>query len=161
MSTILAQPFHDSIRAYLIQFVPLLDAMGSGADRRIALDAIDDPHVPYGPGSPHVVFSEITDPEERLLDGSYVDFTRPVWQFDVWARTPGDRANVARALRSALRAWRGLWAGHEIRPGGVFLEMDRATSDPAPDDSGERDYRQMIRAGIWKRARENRIPPSP
>lgn len=162
MSTVLAQPFHDSIRAYLVQFVPLLDAMGGAtAAERVALDAIDDPRIPYRAGAPHLVFSCIDAPESRLLDGSYVDFTRTAWQFDVWARTPTERANVAEALREALRAFCGLWLGHEVRRGGTTIEMDFGTSDVAPDASGERDYRQTLRVGFWKRARVNRIPVTP
>ncbi len=144
--------FGDALGSYLKQFIPLRDAMGGPSfSTRIDLDAIPAT-AKIGRGAPWLVFSEITNPQDRALDGTYINFTRVRWQIDAYAKTAAERAAVAKALRLALRSFRGRWAGHEIRD--VQIETDVGTSSAPDDGSGDRDWRQMLEIAVWQKNHE-------
>lgn len=146
-----ASPLSAAFSAYLRQFIPLTTAMGPNGASRIYLD-VAPTKSGYGPGAADVVFQELNEPRPRLLDGTPVPLVDAIWQIDVYAKTAQQRSNVAKAMRTALRLWRGEWSGHVIRD--VSIEMDRGTSDSADDGSEERDWRHTFRVRVWHRNNE-------
>lgn len=119
--------------------------MTSRADvRALVASRVYDTTAPQGAELDYITFQEIDERDEPHFGGVHDEHPFFV-QVDYWAADAKRRREGAIVVRTAMRAWKGEWAGFRVAR--AFKETDYPTTEPSATARSLPIFRRVTR---WK-----------